>query len=63
MGSLKVYGLFRGIVGGGDKPASQRICGTCPSWSRSLNHAVISLFLAIGLGNLAWLAWIVYSGV
>ncbi len=63
LGSLKVYGLSRCIVGGGDKPASQRICGTCPSWSRSVNLAAIGLLLAIGLGNLAWLGWIVYSRV
>jgi hypothetical protein len=28
MGSLKLYGLFRGIVGGADKPFGTRLCGT-----------------------------------
>ncbi len=27
-GSLKLYGVARGIVGGRDKPAFQYICGT-----------------------------------
>ena len=58
LGALKIYGFSRGIVGGGCKPASQRLCGSCPSWSRSLNIAVTGLFLLIGLGNLAYLAWL-----
>ena len=57
VGLLKVYGLFRGIVGGGHKPASKRLCGSCPSWSRGVNIAVSLVFLGIGLGNLAYLAW------
>ncbi len=28
LGSLKLWGLNRGIVGGADKPLSQRLCGT-----------------------------------
>jgi hypothetical protein len=28
LGSLKLWGLKRGIVGGADKPAVQRLCGT-----------------------------------
>ena len=28
LGSLKLWGLNRGIVGGADKPVVQRICGT-----------------------------------
>ena len=28
LGAIKVYGLRRGIVGGRDKPALQRLCGT-----------------------------------
>jgi hypothetical protein len=27
-GGLKLWGLKRGIVGGADKPAVQRLCGT-----------------------------------
>ena len=28
LGSLKLWGLKRGIVGGGGKPVVQRLCGT-----------------------------------
>jgi hypothetical protein len=28
LGCLKLYGLWRGIEGGGGKPAFQRACGT-----------------------------------
>ena len=28
LGSIKLWGLKRGIVGGADKPISQRLCGT-----------------------------------
>jgi hypothetical protein len=28
LGSLKLWGLNRGIVGGASKPAVQRLCGT-----------------------------------
>jgi len=59
LGLLKVYGLATGRVGGGCKPIAERVCGTCPSWSRSANIAFIALLLAIGLGNLAWLVWLV----
>jgi hypothetical protein len=58
LSGLKIYGRTRGIVGGGGKPASQRICGSCPSWTRGGNIAVVGLFLAIGLGNLAYAAWV-----
>lgn len=27
-GSLKLYGVCRGIVGGHDKPLAQQLCGT-----------------------------------
>jgi len=58
LGAFKIYGFSRGIVGGGCKPAAQRLCGSCPTWSRELNIAVTCFFLAIGLGNLAYLAWL-----
>lgn len=61
-GLLKVYGLFRGIEGGGCKPLTERVCGSCPSWSRGLNVGISLLFLAVGLGNLAWLTWVLCSG-
>ena len=60
VGSLEVYGLSSGMVGGGGKPASVRLCGSCPSWSRATNVAVCGIFLAIGLGCLANFAWTVF---
>ena len=60
-GALKLYGMRRGIVGGGSKPLAQRICGSCPNWSRTTNKAVTILFLAIGLVYLAWAAWEIVS--
>jgi len=53
LGLAKVYGLVYRIKGGGCKPAKDRACGTCPSWSRSANLAFIVLLLGVGLGNLA----------
>jgi hypothetical protein len=54
-GFLKVYGWKKGIVGGGGKPASCRLLGRCPSWSKQFNIAFIVLLFAIGLGNLGFL--------
>ena len=51
---LKLYGMRHNIVGGGDKPFSQRCMGSCPTWSRNLNVAVTLLFLVIGVANLVW---------
>jgi hypothetical protein len=62
-GLLKVYGLANGIQGGGCKPLGQKVCGSCPSWSRGLNISVTLLFLAIGLANLAWLVWILRAKI
>ena len=58
-GLLKVYGFAMGVQGGACKPIGQRVCGSCPSWSRSANIALTALFLLIGIANLACLAWIV----
>jgi len=52
LGLLKVYGFRKGIIGGGGKPASCRLLGRCPSWSKQINILLIALFLAIGLVNL-----------
>ena len=52
LGLLKVYGWTKGIVGGGGKPASCRLLGRCPSWSKQVNITVIVLFLAVGAVNL-----------
>jgi hypothetical protein len=62
LGIAKVYGQIRGIQGGGCKPALIRACGSCPSWSRSVNIAVTVFVLAIGLGNLAMLWWVFAPG-
>jgi hypothetical protein len=58
LGIAKVYGQFRGIQGGGCKPALVRACGSCPSWSRGVNIAMTVLVLAIGLCNLAMVWWV-----
>jgi len=61
-GSLKLYGVVWGIEGGRDKPAFQYVCGTRPSWkSRGARLALPLLFLAIGLGELCWAAWRIYT--
>jgi hypothetical protein len=53
VGLLKVYGFRKGIVGGGGKPASCRLLGSCPSWSRQINILMVVLLLGIGLSCLA----------
>jgi hypothetical protein len=52
LGILKLYGLKKGIVGGGGKSLACRIIGSCPSWSRSLNFVITGMFLVIGVVNL-----------
>lgn len=52
LGLFKVYGWKKGIVGGGDKPASCRLLGRCPSWSKQLNMVVMTVFLGIGVVNI-----------
>lgn len=54
LGCLKIYGRRRGIMGGGDKPWTQRCLGSCPTWSRQANIAVILFFLGIGLVEFLW---------
>lgn len=58
LGLLKLFGLAAGIRGGGCQPAYQRLCGSCPSWSRTANICVMAMILVIGLANLGWLAWV-----
>jgi hypothetical protein len=58
IGVLKLYGWKKGIIGGGGKPAFCRLFGRCPSWSKEINLAFISLFFAIGLGNLGFLLFV-----
>lgn len=62
LGLAKVYGLSRGIRGGGGKPTRDRVCGSCPTWSRGLNLAFTAFLLGVGLWNLAWLVWACASG-
>lgn len=52
LGLLKVYGWRKGIVGGGGKPASCRLLGRCPSWSKQFNVVFTTLLLGIGVVNL-----------
>ncbi len=52
LGLIKIYGWRKGIIGGGGKPATCRLMGRCPSWSKPVNIGAIMLFLAIGLVNL-----------
>lgn len=55
LGIVKVYGWRRGVIGGGGKPVMCRLKGRCPSWSKPMNIAIITLFWVIGLANLAFL--------
>jgi hypothetical protein len=55
VGLLKVYGFRKGIIGGRGRPASCRLLGACPSWSRQLNVMMVVLFLGIGLSCLGLL--------
>jgi len=49
LGSLRLWGLSRGIVGGADKPVVPQHCGTSPTWeSRSLRLGLPSLLLGLG---------------
>jgi hypothetical protein len=49
LGLLKLYGISKGIVGGGGKPFSCRLRGSCPSWSRRLNIIFAIVLLVIGV--------------
>lgn len=53
LGALKVYGLSKGVVGGGGKPLTCRLLGSCPSWSKGVNLLVTMIFCVIGIVNLA----------
>jgi tellurite resistance protein TehA-like permease len=53
IGLLKVYGLRKGVVGGGGKPISCRLLGRCPGWSKQLHMVFVLFFLGIGVVNLA----------
>ena len=60
-GLLKVYGFRHHIVGGGGKPFSCRLRGSCPTWSKHLNVTVVVLFLVIGLSFLSILGWLLLT--
>ena len=53
IGVLKVYGLRKGIVGGGGKSAACGLLGRCPAWSKTLHTVLVLFFLGAGLVNLA----------
>ncbi len=53
LGALKVYGRAKGIIGGGGTPASSRLTGSCPTWSRSMNTVAMWLLCGIGVAALA----------
>jgi hypothetical protein len=61
VGLLKVYGFSKGIVGGGDRPASCRLLGSCPTWSKHINLIMVTLFLGIGLGCLGVLLMLILN--
>ena len=55
VGLLKMHGMRKGIVGGGGKPFSCRLRGSCPGWSRRLNVIFAVVLLVIGIGCLGFL--------
>jgi hypothetical protein len=55
LGTVKIYGWRRGVIGGGGKPLACRLMGRCPSWSKPINIGVIVLFLTVGVLNLGFL--------
>ena len=55
LGVLKVYGIKKGFVGGGGKPFSCRLRGSCPSWSRRYNVIIAVVLLTLGIGSLGFL--------
>jgi hypothetical protein len=57
-GLLKVYGFRHNIIGGGGKPFSCRLRGSCPTWSKQMNVVVMALFLLMGLSFLSILGWL-----
>lgn len=58
IGFLKVFGIWHNIVGGGGRPLTCRLLGSCPTWSKHLNVIVMLLFLGIGLSFLSILSWL-----
>ncbi|MGD0307989.1 MAG: hypothetical protein ABSC02_01760 [Acidobacteriota bacterium] len=61
VGLLKVYGFRHNIIGGGSKPWSTRLPGSCPTWSKHLNITMTVLFLVIGLSFLSILGWLLLT--
>jgi hypothetical protein len=57
IGLIKFYGHYKGIVGGGEKPFSTRILGSCPTWAKHVNTTMRYFFLLIGLIYLAYGIW------
>lgn len=61
IGLLKVYGLRKGVIGGGGKPISCRLLGRCPSWSKQLHLVFVWFFLGVGVVNLALLLTLLWK--
>jgi hypothetical protein len=60
-GLLKVYGFRHNIVGGGSRPFSCRLRGSCPTWSKHMNVMVMVLFMVIGLSAISILGWLLLT--
>lgn len=54
LGALKIYGRWKGIVGGGEKPMACRLQGSCPSWSGAVNLIVTWMIFVIGIVTLGF---------
>jgi hypothetical protein len=61
IGFLKLYGFKHNIIGGGGRPWSTRVRGSCPTWSRHLNVTVTVVFFVIGLSSLSMLVWLLLN--
>jgi len=46
---LKFHGRQKGVVGGGDKPFSDRCRGACPTWSSRTNRCIQYSLVILGL--------------
>ena len=62
VGLLKIYGFRKGIIGGGGRPVSCRLLGSCPNWSRRLNILFVAFFLGVGLSCLVRLLRLILIG-
>ena len=61
IGVLKIYGRWKGIVGGGGRPMSYRLMGSCPTWTRHVNLIMTWLFFVIGIVMLGLAALTIFG--